>query len=128
MTYTRADIKRMSCDNCGEHPGATDPFRRIEVDHVLPLNHPVTPGRDVEDNWQPLCGRCNRHKSVMTNAEARVARTLPDGWGVQQPWPRGFNWETETWNDGSPVGWVYGQLFTYPVRATLPGVRYADAV
>ena len=129
MTYTRSDIKRMKCENCGQQPWyPDDPYLRIEVDHVVPLNHPGSPGSDDEDNWQPLCGRCNRYKSNMTNAEARVARTMPDSTGVQRPWPRGFNWATESWDDGSAVDWVYGQLFTYPVRAALPAVRYADAV
>ena len=124
MDYTRSDFKRMCCDNCGQRPGETDPFCRIEVDHIVPLSRG---GADDESNWQPLCGRCNRHKSTMTNAEARVARTLP-GFHEDQAWPRGFDWETETWRDGSGVEWVYGQLFTYPMRVAQLGVRYADAV
>lgn len=103
-------------------PWYTDPYRRIEVDHVDPN------GPDVDENWQPLCGRCNRHKSAMTNAQARTATHLPDASGQMKPWPRGFNHATETWDDGSGVEWVYGQLFTYPMRVALPGVRYADAV
>ena len=122
MTYTRADIRRMKCDNCGEQPWFTDPFRRIEVDHIDPR------GPDTEDNWQPLCGRCNRFKSNMTNAEARVAKTRWNSFGTDEPWPRGFDYETETWDDGSGVYWVYGQLFTYPIRVAIPTASRTQAV
>ena len=125
MDYKRSDFHRMCCDNCGQRPGETDPFCRIEIDHVVPLSRG---GTDDESNWQPLCGRCNRYKSVMTNEEARVAATLPNAYGVDEAWPRGFDWSTQTWRDGSQVDWVYGQLFTYPVRLTHLGVRYADVI
>ena len=128
MTYTHADIRRMKCDNCGEQPWFTDPFRRIEVDHIIPLSHPSLTGTDTEDNWQPLCGRCNRHKSVMTNAEARTATTLRDSTGREVSWPRGFDHATGTWVDGSAVDWVYGQLFSYPVRVAVPNAQWTEAV
>ena len=84
-------------------------------------------GFDAPDNWQPLCGRCNRFKSVFTNQEATTATHLRSRDGNLEPWPRGFDHQRQRWLDGSALGYVHGMLFSYPIRVALPSCRYANA-
>lgn len=114
---TRSYLRNLPCNNCGQNPGSTDPYSRIELDHIVPLSRG---GSDDDTNLQPLCGRCNRFKNNMTNSEAALVRFTPTSEGTRAPWPRGWDWTTNEWTDGDTIRWVNGNLFAFPLRSHIP--------
>ena len=92
-------IKDMACANCGIAAGSTDPYNRIEADHIIPA---VRGGSDDPSNLQPLCGICNRYKSSWTNEEVAKGffpqwRKRPDLDAAEVHYPTDFDRINEEW-------------------------------
>ena len=134
------DIRLSGCANCGQPYGDTDPYRRIERDHIVAW---ANGGTDDPSNLMPLCGTCNRFKNKWTLEQLQDPASIP--------WPLDFDWDTGEWidwrlpqaegrrryehiRDGgswgdfehvdipkvrerSPAQWVHGELFDFPVRS-----------
>ena len=133
------DIRLAGCANCGQPYGDTDPYRRIERDHIVALSRG---GTNDPSNLMPLCGMCNRFKNKWTLEELQDPASIP--------WPNEFDWDACKWIDWnlpkaegrrrhehiknggrysdfdhvdiprirelSDALWVHGKLFDYPVR------------
>ena len=125
MVDIKDRICTQACANCGQAPGSSDPYNRIEVDHIFPV---ARGGKDEDNNYQPLCGICNRYKADWTNEECRDG-VFPE-WrmhspyaGGYRPYPTDFNRTTEEWTIKTfsrgewiePTLYIYGKLFDVPV-------------
>lgn len=62
--------QRCLCNGCGKELGTERKF--VHVDHILPLSKG---GRNIDDNVQLLCARCNQTKSAKH----------PEAWKPQNP-------------------------------------------
>lgn len=82
-------LREQGCVNCGQPYGHTDPYRRIELDHIIAWGKLPEGRRGDVDELQPLCGRCNRYKGPHTYEELNLHQ-IPD-------WPKGFDWDRLAW-------------------------------
>ena len=87
-------LRQQGCVNCGQPYGRTDPYRRIELDHITAWGKAPEIEVDNFDNLQPLCGRCNRYKNQYTYEELNLRLIVN--------WPNGFDWDRLAW-----VTWNY---------------------
>lgn len=65
-------VQRGYCNGCNVHFEA----RNLEMDHIIPR---VLGGTNHADNFQLLCGNCNRRKGARTQAEFKAELARDNG-------------------------------------------------